>query len=77
MAIRSRLGGGRMTSAEDRPGARFNPDGHDIHFYTNEDAADYAAEAYARIREYPGLDDEDATEIATMMYELLTGDWEP
>jgi hypothetical protein len=47
----------------------------DLYVYSEEDASKIAAEAYAWLREIPELDEGRAEEIATMFYDLLTGDW--
>lgn len=62
----------------DRNGPTGDPsdiDDGNIYIYSEDDIDQITREAYAWIRELPMVTDEDAEEIATMYYELLTGRW--
>ena len=57
------------------PPPRLTADEGDFYVYSEDDASKIAAEAYAWLREIPELDESRAEEIATMFYDLMTGDW--
>lgn len=60
----------------DRPDQPARPTlDQDLYVYSEEDLGEVAAELLAVIREYPGLSDAEAEEIADYQYDLLTGDF--
>lgn len=48
----------------------------DVYIYSDEDCARIAGEVYARLRELEDVDDETAQTAATMIHDLLTGEWQ-
>lgn len=49
----------------------------DVYIYSDEDLSQITAEIYQRLREVPTIDESDAETASAMMYDLLTGDWQP
>jgi hypothetical protein len=62
--------------AREPPVARPTIEEGDLYVFSEEDAADIASEVYCFAVQYPGLDRSDAEELATYVYELMTGNWE-
>jgi hypothetical protein len=62
-------------SDPDRPDVAAALEDGDLYVYAEADLEDIAAEVFAQVRELEGVDDTQATEIATMIYDLHTGDW--
>jgi len=59
----------------DRPDVTAALTDGDLYVYAEADLEEIAAEAFAQVRQLEGVDDTQATEIATMIYDLHTGDW--
>ena len=59
----------------DRPDVTAALTDGDLYVYAEADLEDIAAEVFAQVRQLEGVDDTQATEIATVIYDLHTGDW--
>ena len=47
----------------------------DLYIFSDEDLSQISGEVCARAREIEGLDEHQAEQTATLVHDLLTGDW--